>query len=94
MARLAAQAGVKRLVLVHKNPIPQWPIEEDLPRARAAQAAFEQVQFRRVELAGCRMIGAQLLEGEFEDVLFRDVILENAVPAFVRASDDLDPPCR
>ncbi len=34
VAQLAAQAQVGRLILVHKNPIPQWSIEEDLPAAR------------------------------------------------------------
>ncbi len=33
-ARVAAQAGVRRLALIHKNPV-EWPIEEDLEAARA-----------------------------------------------------------
>lgn len=33
VARVAAQAGVKRLVLIHFNPM-GWPLEPDLPAAR------------------------------------------------------------
>jgi ribonuclease Z len=33
VAQIAAQAGVKRLLLIHKNPV-GWPIDVDLPAAR------------------------------------------------------------
>jgi ribonuclease BN (tRNA processing enzyme) len=33
MAKLAAKAQVKRLILIHRNP-PGWTIEPDLPAVR------------------------------------------------------------
>jgi ribonuclease Z len=41
VARVAAQAQAGRLVLVHKNPIPAWSIDEDLDSARAIFPAIE-----------------------------------------------------
>jgi ribonuclease BN (tRNA processing enzyme) len=41
VAGVAAQAQVGRLILVHKNPIPQWSIEADLDRAREIFPATE-----------------------------------------------------
>ena len=35
VARIAARAGVGRLILIHHNPIEAWSIEEDLDAARA-----------------------------------------------------------
>jgi len=39
-AQVAARAGVKRLVLIHKNPM-HWSIEEDLDAARRIFASTE-----------------------------------------------------
>jgi len=41
VVRLAAAAQVGRLVLVHKNPIAEWAIDEDLDAARAIFPATE-----------------------------------------------------
>jgi ribonuclease BN (tRNA processing enzyme) len=40
VARVAAQAGAKRLILIHFNPM-GWPIEADLPAARKIFPATE-----------------------------------------------------
>jgi ribonuclease BN (tRNA processing enzyme) len=40
VAQLAAQAGIKRLILIHPNPV-GWPIEPDLPAARKIFPATE-----------------------------------------------------
>jgi ribonuclease Z len=39
-AQVAARAGVKRLILIHRNPV-GWPIEGDLPAARKIFPATE-----------------------------------------------------
>jgi ribonuclease Z len=39
-AQVAARAGVKHLILIHKNPL-GWPIEADLPAARRIFPAIE-----------------------------------------------------
>jgi ribonuclease BN (tRNA processing enzyme) len=41
VAQIAARAGVGRLILVHKNPIPQWSIHADVETARAVFPAIE-----------------------------------------------------
>lgn len=43
VAQLAARAGVKRLILIHKNPV-GWPLDEDLPTVRKIFPALEIAQ--------------------------------------------------
>lgn len=35
VAALAARANVGRVILVHKSPLAEWGVEDDLPAARA-----------------------------------------------------------